>query len=73
MGEVQFVGQAPYAMPMTQHTKVFSVGDTVEAYIKISPDHRTLEDVVVTLTREQALLLAQQLTAAVGNCPIGKK
>lgn len=60
-------------MPVTQHTKVFSVGDTVEAYIKISPDQQGLEDVVVTLTLEQALLLAQQLTAAVGSSPVRRK
>lgn len=64
MGDVQFVGQAPYALPMTQHTKVLSVGDMVEARIRLLTNPRSLEDVIVMLTVDQALLLASQLVKA---------
>ena len=64
-GAVQFVGQAPYAMPMTQHTKVFSVGNMVEVHIRLLTDPKHLEDAIVTLTANQAALLADQLSKAV--------
>jgi len=72
-GTVQFVGQAPYAMPMMQHTKVFSVGDTVEAHIRLLTTPRTLEDAIVTLTANQALVLAGQLSAAASEALAAKR
>jgi hypothetical protein len=64
MGEVRFVGQAPYAMPMTQNTKAFADGGMVEARIRLLTGPATLEDVAVLLTANQALLLSDQLARA---------
>lgn len=64
MGDVQFAGQAPYALPVTQHTKAVVAGNMVEARIRLLTNPRTLEDVIVTLTANQALVLASQLTMA---------
>jgi len=63
MGTVEFVGQAPYALPMTQHTKAIVVGDTVELHIRLLTNPRSLETVIVRLTASQALLLAGQLAS----------
>jgi hypothetical protein len=72
MGNVLFDGQAPYAMPVTQHTKAFAVGDMVEAHIHVLVDTRQIESVIVTLTQPQAVLLAQHLNLAAGEA-LGNK
>jgi hypothetical protein len=72
MGTVSFVGQAPYALPVTQHTKAFAVGDMVEAHIRLLVDPSHLESVILTLTQSQAVLLVQQLGVAAGEA-LGNK
>jgi hypothetical protein len=72
MGNVSFDGQAPYALPMTQHTKVHAAGDMVEAHIRLLVDPRSLESVIVTLTPNQAVLLASQLGTAAAEALAAK-
>ena len=67
MGSVQFSGQGPYALPMTQHTLAHAVGTSVEVHIRLlsNPTNpQSLSTAVVTLTVEQARLLVSQLSAA---------
>ena len=73
MGTVSFDGQAPYALPVTQHTKAVVAGDMVEARIRLATSPRTLEDVIVLLTASQASVLASQLAAAAGEALANKR
>ena len=73
MGTVSFDGQAPYALPMTQHTKTYAAGDMVEVHILLLVDTRNLENVIVTLTASQSVLLASQLGIAAGEALAAKR
>ena len=67
MGEVKFDGPAPYALPATQQTRAFAVGNRVEAHVLLLVDPRTPENVIVTLSASQALVLAEQLARAAAD------
>ncbi|HWY14725.1 MAG TPA: hypothetical protein VNX86_06255 [Rhizomicrobium sp.] len=64
MGTVQFVGQPPYAMPMPLNVKAYAARDGVDMHIRVEVGSRSLQNITISLTIDQALLLARLLSVA---------
>ena len=73
MGIVSFDGQAPYVLPVPQSTKALAAGDMVEARIRLLVTPDRLEDVILVLTANQALVLAEQIAQAASNALAAKR
>jgi hypothetical protein len=66
MGTVQFAGQGPYALPVLQSSTALSVGDMVEARIRLLINSE-METLVLAMTANQATELAAYLNDAAGK------